>query len=85
MENIIIVSFDVESEAYQAMTELRKNALNENYVVSQAVLAKNNDGKASYHRHSFHCDWDQLVKPCKFSHSSHRFYDRFVLCLGSIG
>ena len=41
----IIVSFDVESEAYQALTELRKKTLTENYVVSQAVLAKNNDGK----------------------------------------
>ena len=40
-------SFDVESEAYQALTELRKNTLTENYVVSQAGLAKNNDGKGN--------------------------------------
>jgi len=25
MENIIIVSFDIESEGYQAITELKKN------------------------------------------------------------
>ena len=45
MENIIIVNFDVESEAYQALSELKKNAMCEGYVISQAVLTKNNDGK----------------------------------------
>ena len=45
MENIIIVNFNVESEAYQALTELKTNAVTNNYVVSQALLVKNTDGK----------------------------------------
>ena len=44
MENIIIVSFDIESEGYQAITELKKNVLKDGYAVSQAVLVKNTDG-----------------------------------------
>ena len=44
MENIIIVNFDVESEAYQALTELRKKPANECYTISQAMLVKNSDG-----------------------------------------
>ena len=47
MENIIIVSFAVESEAYQALTELKGKALSDSYVVSQALLVKNTDGKLS--------------------------------------
>lgn len=45
MENIIIVPFEVESEAYQALTELRKTPLTEQYLISQALLVKNDDGK----------------------------------------
>ncbi len=45
MENIIIVNFNVESEAYQALTELKSKAITENYVISQALLVKNTDGK----------------------------------------
>ena len=44
MENIIIVNFDVESEAYQAMAELKKNAVHNSYTVSEAFLAKNANG-----------------------------------------
>ncbi|MDO4866787.1 MAG: hypothetical protein Q4C10_09525 [Clostridia bacterium] len=44
MENIIIVSFDIESEGYQAITELKKNVMKDGYAVSQAVLVKNTDG-----------------------------------------
>ena len=47
MENVIIVSFDVESEAYQALAELKPNAVTESYVVSQAVLAKNTEGRVA--------------------------------------
>ena len=47
MENIIIVNFDVESEAYQAFTELKPNAVTENYVVSQTALAKNTEGRVA--------------------------------------
>lgn len=45
MENIVIVPFEVESEAYQALTELRKAPLTEQYLISQALLVKNTDGK----------------------------------------
>lgn len=40
MENIVVVKFNVESEAYQALTELKAVPATENYIVSQAVLAK---------------------------------------------
>lgn len=45
MENIIIVDFQIESEAYQALAELKKKFFTDNYVVSQALLIKNKDGK----------------------------------------
>lgn len=45
MENIIIIRFEVESEAYQALLELKQNTVCDSYVVSQAMLAKNKDGK----------------------------------------
>ncbi|MBQ1490846.1 MAG: hypothetical protein IIZ39_02700 [Blautia sp.] len=44
MENIVIVSFEVESEGYQAITELKKKTLQEGYAISQAALVKNEDG-----------------------------------------
>ncbi|MBQ9614693.1 MAG: DUF1269 domain-containing protein [Lachnospiraceae bacterium] len=47
MENIVIINFDVESEAYQALSELKGKVFSENYVVSQALLVKNTDGKLS--------------------------------------
>ncbi|MBQ8161485.1 MAG: hypothetical protein IJ083_12185 [Clostridia bacterium] len=45
MENIMIVTFDVESEGYQALTELRKKPANECYTISQAMLVRNTDGQ----------------------------------------
>ena len=45
MENIIVVTFEVESEAYQAFSELKANTYNNSYVISQAALAKNNGGR----------------------------------------
>lgn len=45
MENIIVVNFEVESEAYQALSELKANAYNDNYIISQAALAKNDGGR----------------------------------------
>ena len=45
MENIILVSFAVESEAYQAFSELKANTYNNSYVISQAALAKNDGGR----------------------------------------
>ena len=45
MENIICVNFKVESEAYQAMTQLKTKAVSEKYIVSQAALIKKEAGK----------------------------------------
>ena len=45
MENVVSVVFAVESEAYQAMTTLKKNAVNEKYVISQAALVKKANGR----------------------------------------
>ena len=44
MENIIITTFAVESEGYQALTELKSHAVRAEYTISQAVLVKNEDG-----------------------------------------
>ena len=42
--NMVVSIFFVESEGYQAMTELKQNPGNEKSIVSQAVLAKKEDG-----------------------------------------
>lgn len=44
MENIIVVNFEVESEAYQAFSELKAKAFTDSYIISQAALAKNEGG-----------------------------------------
>ena len=44
MENIIVVNFEVESEAYQAFSELKAKAFSDTYIISQAALAKNENG-----------------------------------------
>lgn len=43
-QNIVISLFDVESEGFQAFTELKQNPGNENSYVSQAVLVKKENG-----------------------------------------
>lgn len=45
MENVKIAVFKVESEAYQAMTEIKNNLVNENYILSQMALIKKENGK----------------------------------------
>ena len=40
MENVVTVIFDVESEAYQAFTELRQVPFGKDYVVAEAALIK---------------------------------------------
>ena len=40
MENVVTVIFDVESEAYQAFTELRQQPFGEGYVLAEAALLK---------------------------------------------
>ena len=44
LENVIAVVFDVESEAYQAITELKKVTVTSSFVVSQAALVKRQYG-----------------------------------------
>ena len=46
-ENALIVIFDVESEAYQAATELKSAAVSESYVISQLALVKKEAGKVT--------------------------------------
>ncbi len=43
MENIVSVTFEVESEAYQAMSILKRNAVSDLYAISQTALIKKND------------------------------------------
>ena len=40
MENIVAAKFDVESEGFQAITELRNTPVTSEYAVSAALLAK---------------------------------------------
>ena len=42
--SVIIVNFEVESEAYQALSELKREAVTEDYVVSQACVVKKEEG-----------------------------------------
>ena len=44
MENVVVSIFAVESEAFQAFTELRQMPLGEGYTVAEAALVKNQDG-----------------------------------------
>ena len=44
MEKIISVIFKVESEGYQAITELKRAPITNDYTVSQAVLVKKENG-----------------------------------------
>lgn len=43
-ESIIVVNFNVESEAYQAFAELKQTAVNDGYIVSQAGIVAKTDG-----------------------------------------
>lgn len=45
MENIVLAVFNVESEAYQAMTELRQEPIRVGSVVSQAILVTNQNDR----------------------------------------
>ena len=44
MQNVIVCLFDVESEGYQAITELRNDPGNDKSFISQAVLIKKENG-----------------------------------------
>ena len=41
-ENLILVHFKVESEAYQALSEMKHETTNANYTISQAVIKETN-------------------------------------------
>ena len=43
-ENVILVNYSVESEAYQALSELKRAAANANYMISQAAVVKKENG-----------------------------------------
>ena len=44
-ENLILVNYQVESEAYQALSELKHDCANANYRISQAVIVKRKNGQ----------------------------------------
>ena len=46
MENVLMVLFEVESEAYQALAELRHDAVNSSYTISQMGLVRRLDRRA---------------------------------------
>ena len=44
-ENIVIATYEVESEAYQALSEIKHETTNANYTISQAMIVKKENGK----------------------------------------
>ncbi len=47
MNNILIVNYKVASEAYQALSELKRAPATENYVISQAVIVRKENSQVS--------------------------------------
>ncbi len=46
-ENVVLVNYRVESEAYQALSELKRESVNANYTISQAMIVKRVGGRLS--------------------------------------
>lgn len=44
-ENLILANYKVESEAYQALSELKRDVSNDNYLIYQGVIVKKENGK----------------------------------------
>ena len=44
-ENLVLVNYKVESEAYQALSELKRDTANDNYTISQAAIVKRENGQ----------------------------------------
>ncbi|MBQ2679677.1 MAG: hypothetical protein IJF98_05740 [Firmicutes bacterium] len=44
-ESIIVANFEVESEAYQAFSDLKRTCVNSQYIISQMCVLKNEGGK----------------------------------------
>ncbi len=47
MENVIMVTFPVQSQAYQAFSQIKNDSVNSAYTVLQMAVIKNEDGKIS--------------------------------------
>lgn len=45
MENVIMVTFDVESQAYQAFSQLKNDSVNSAYTILQMAVLKNENGR----------------------------------------
>ena len=45
MENVIMITFDVEAQAYQAFSQLKNDSVNSAYTILQMAVIKNEDGK----------------------------------------
>lgn len=45
MENVTMITFDVESEAFQAFSELKNDSVNSAYTILQMAVLENQDGK----------------------------------------
>ncbi len=45
MENVVLAIFDVESEAYQAFSELKNDSVNSAYTILQMAVVQNKDGR----------------------------------------
>ena len=44
-QHVVVVNFEVESEAYQALSELKKDAVSEEFIVSQACVVKKEEDR----------------------------------------
>ena len=44
-ENLVLANYKVESEAYQALSELKRDVANDNYLIYQGVIVKKENGK----------------------------------------
>ena len=45
MENVVMITFDVEAQAYQAFSQLKNDSVNSAYTILQMAVIKNGDGK----------------------------------------
>ena len=58
-ENVVLANYKVESEAYQALSELKRDTANANYTISQAMIVKrDSDVKNFVKQKSFTVDLD---------------------------
>ena len=44
-ENVVLANYKIESEAYQALSELKRDTANANYTISQTMIVKRENGK----------------------------------------